>query len=313
MALWIMLYFLLMFALVGVAIYEHHTASVLSLPLSPALTALAIVLPILGLANSLSLPNAFPSSTISRHRDRDAIYTRLFQAAQLLQLILSVVLSTSFFTDAVPSAVRDCLLSTTWQRLFIGKEKDAIRRIQDTFNCCGFNSVRDRAWPFAEDINRGGGVACAERFGREVPCAGPWAATLQRSAGIDGGTATMVAVFQVVLFLLWQWFSNRHSQRGEGGWPRQLLAQFTGMAVESDEPGARRPLLGSGNGHIEEEEEADTGSDYVVDEEQGRLNEHTEHRTQATTRSGSYGTTGPRVEPSYQPGQSEPNAWGEDA
>ena len=291
--------------------YEHHTASILSLPLSPALTALAIVLPFLGLVNSLSLPNAFPGSTIAHRRDRDAIYTRLFQAAQLLQLILSVILSTSFFADAVPSAVRDCLLSTTWQRMFVGKEGDAIRRIQDTFNCCGLNSVRDRAWPFAEDISKGGGVPCAERFGREVSCAGPWAATLQRSAGIDGGTATTVAVLQVVLFLLWQWASSRHGQRREGGWPRQLLAQFTGVAVGSTEAGARRPLLGSGNGRVEEEEEADAGSDCLLDEEQGHPNEHSEPGAPTTARSGSYGSTGPRVEPSYQPRQSEPNAWEE--
>jgi hypothetical protein len=46
------------------------------------------------------------------------------------------------------SDLRDCLAEMQWEHLFQKKNEAAIRSIQEQLHCCGFNSMRDRAWPF---------------------------------------------------------------------------------------------------------------------------------------------------------------------
>lgn len=74
-------------------------------------------------------------------------------------------------------------------------DAEAIRRIQDAFNCCGLNSVKDRAWPFP----RGGAPAvdCAAQWGRTTPCVGPWTAALRQSSGADFAVVAGVGLLQV--------------------------------------------------------------------------------------------------------------------
>ena len=94
----------------------------------------------------------------------------------------------------MPSSVRNCVLSTTWQRLFSTHDAEAIRRIQDSLGCCGFNSVKDRAWPFqGHEMSR----QCSEIYGRSTACAEPWGAALQRNAGLEFGVVLAVGVLQV--------------------------------------------------------------------------------------------------------------------
>jgi hypothetical protein len=171
--------------------YEHVTASKLALPLSPTLTILTILLAVLSIANAVFLPLFLRPTSASAQK------TRQFVAASvnIVQAILTTVLATLLFSTAIPSATRACLLGTTWQNLFSSKDAAAIRRIQDAFECCGFNSLRDRAWPFAEDLRSG--PACAERFGRTVACGVPWTATLQRTAGTEGCIVVAIGVLQV--------------------------------------------------------------------------------------------------------------------
>ena len=94
----------------------------------------------------------------------------------------------------VPSAVRKCMLETTWQRLFSAHNADAIRRIQDHLNCCGFNTVRDRAWPFqGHEVSR----QCSEIYDRTTACSGPWRAALQRNSGVEFGVVLGIGILQV--------------------------------------------------------------------------------------------------------------------
>lgn len=91
------------------------------------------------------------------------------------------------------SGPRACELSTLWQRLFRGKDAKTIRAIQDALECCGFRSVKDMAWPFPPaDV-----ATCATRFDRSLPCQGPWAGALQRSAGVEFGIVVAVGLIQV--------------------------------------------------------------------------------------------------------------------
>lgn len=76
--------------------------------------------------------------------------------------------------------------------MFRTKNEGAIRRIQDTFDCCGFRSTLDQAWPFpTKDIGAG---SCAARYQRNTPCEGPW----RQAEQINAGLLLLVAV---VVFL----------------------------------------------------------------------------------------------------------------
>jgi hypothetical protein len=44
--------------------------------------------------------------------------------------------------------VPNCRLEELWTSPYKDKDVNAIRRIQDTFGCCRFNTVIDRAWSF---------------------------------------------------------------------------------------------------------------------------------------------------------------------
>lgn len=192
MALWPMAFLVVTLLFIGVAIYEHVISTSLSLPISPYMTIPTILLPV------LALTNAFVYLRFGKSRKRhDALLAR---ALQVVQALCTTVLATLLFSNIVPSAVRDCLLSTIWQRLFSIHDAEAIRRIQDTFNCCGFNTVRDRAWPFADHQSA---RRCAETYGRQVSCAQPWLRALQQSSGLDFGIVLAVGLFQIAtLFLL---------------------------------------------------------------------------------------------------------------
>lgn len=170
--------------------YEHTNSVTLSLPLSPALTFLTILLPLIAAANATALPYLLREKANSPRR----LLVKLAHPAvtQALQGILIVVLATLFTAHVAPGVNRDCGLSTTWQRLFRAKDGPSVRAIQDAFECCGFRSVRDMAWPFPPVD-----VACAQRFDRALPCHGPWTGALQKSAGVELGIVVVVAVLQV--------------------------------------------------------------------------------------------------------------------
>ncbi|KAH6895194.1 hypothetical protein B0T10DRAFT_209939 [Thelonectria olida] len=225
MAKWWLIY--LLFALLfGVAIYEHVNSTTLSLPISRPLTIIALLLPLFGAVNL----RFFRSSGSSTSRRVLAI------GLQALQAILVTVLATLFFSDVLPSAARTCLLSTTWQHLFSSHDADSIRRIQDAFNCCGFNTVRDRAWPFP---SQHGSRDCIETYGRNVACVGPWQMALQRNSGLEFGIALAVGLLQIVgVFLV---ATNSHS---DGIYTRRPIQRH---AVNESERARLLPGIGGGS------------------------------------------------------------------
>ncbi|KAG5947712.1 hypothetical protein E4U53_006390 [Claviceps sorghi] len=208
-ALWPVALLAVTILLVGVAIYQHIRAASLSLPTAPSLTIPTTLLPILGLANALAYLRL--SRSPRRH------HVLLARTLQAVQALFTTVLATLLFSHVVPSAVRTCLLSTLWQRLFRNHDADAIRRIQDEFRCCGFNTVRDRAWPFPDHKSAG---RCAETYGREVSCARPWLGALGRNSGLDFGIVIAVGLFQIATWLLAESGRFRNESRPR---PRGLI------------------------------------------------------------------------------------------
>jgi hypothetical protein len=77
--------------------------------------------------------------------------------------------------------------------LYRAKDANAIRRIQDRWSCCGFNSPVDRAWPFPH--GKIGPTYCQEFLERNTACAAPWGEEEKKMAGVLVGIT--VAVFAI--------------------------------------------------------------------------------------------------------------------
>ncbi|KAG8410260.1 hypothetical protein J3458_017975 [Metarhizium acridum] len=228
-------------ALFGVALYEHIRSTSLSLPISPALTIITLLLPLAAAANAFSYPR------LARSHSR---LNLLAQALQVGQAILTTVLATLLFSNILPSAARDCLLSTLWQRFFSSHDARSIRRIQDALNCCGFNTVRDRAWPFP---NQHTAQQCAETYGRDTACIQPWRTALQRNAGVSFGIVLFIGIFQIASFFPWPSFTLARRT------PLRGLVSYGANTEETERSTERTRLLpaavgGAGNDNTADEE-----------------------------------------------------------
>ncbi|KKK18718.1 hypothetical protein P175DRAFT_0504954 [Aspergillus ochraceoroseus IBT 24754] len=77
-----------------------------------------------------------------------------------------------------PENTLACHLESQWQSFFQSKNSPVIRTIQDRFQCCGFRSIHDRAWPFKDRDH--GDNACELQLGYQRSCLGPWREQQQR-------------------------------------------------------------------------------------------------------------------------------------
>ena len=108
------------------------------------------------------------------------------------QLIYETVVATLALTHILPPDALVCGLGARWQKLFLARNRDATRAIQDSFKCCGFNTLLDRAFPWD-----GSAAQCRETFGYKKPCAGPWRKAEQINAGLLLLVAVVVFVIKV--------------------------------------------------------------------------------------------------------------------
>jgi hypothetical protein len=163
----------------------------LSLPLPPASTIAGILLPALSFLNTFY----YNSNALSSTQVGSRAPAILPEALQVLQTILTTILGTTFHSDNTSASTQHCLLSTHWQQLWTSHNSAAIRRIQDTWDCCGFNSVKDRAWPFPRKGNSQ--PNCAAQWGRTTACGQPWAEAMKQAAGLEFGIVVAVGLLQV--------------------------------------------------------------------------------------------------------------------
>ncbi|RYP68825.1 hypothetical protein DL771_006443 [Monosporascus sp. 5C6A] len=232
-------------ALTAIAIYVQVNSSALSLPVSTGTTVVAILLPLLAIVNFFFSPVL--QRVPQRRSGSFASCTRELapRALQLLQFALVVVLLTvsseGFMPGGPGRGTLTCSLDGAWQRLWSTRDGLAIERIQDAFNCCGFNTVRDRAWPPRGDRDDRGdrGDQCSKLYGRSAPCVGPWRAAMQRDAGLEFVVAAAVGVLQLVqLVLSWRRVAR---DGGASGYRRirhrESADQEEGL-VANDEDGA---------------------------------------------------------------------------
>ncbi|KAH6848164.1 hypothetical protein B0I37DRAFT_432280 [Chaetomium sp. MPI-CAGE-AT-0009] len=339
MALIFILYGLIILALVGIAIYEHITISTLSLPVSPALGILTILLPLLSPLTTLLAPRLFNPPRHPRNRHPLAIPQRsngnsnnhnhnnnnnpanrarkpptttglLPALTQLAQLLLTTVLTTLYTSTLATPTTTDCLLDQRWRTFWTSHDARAIRTIQDALGCCGFRSTRDKAWPFPPDAKPD---TCQLRFDRHEHCLPGWEAALKRAVGGELGVVLAVGALQVLGLVLARrggFGLGGRAGAGEGmGWMAALERLFTGVGGGRDggvEAGSRRPLLAG----PEQEGEANGNGGRVVETgyqdisdheetEEGDVDGEEEARPRTERLGYSAARDGPRVEPAH--------------
>jgi len=158
----------------------------LSLPLPLFIPVMNTLFPLLAGVTAVVVQRV--RTWLKYHKTRTLLYL-LKHSALILPLIL-LALSMQY---ASPSQLLSCAMETEWGRRFQEKDDRAIRTIENSLRCCGFNSLHDRAWPFP---SRGVGAnACETSLGYTRRCADPWRQQQQAAA-------TMVVLAGILNYLL---------------------------------------------------------------------------------------------------------------
>jgi hypothetical protein len=171
--------------------YAYSWIRYLGLPIPDALALFTVVLPII---TGISMQGLW--GLIQRTSKTEPFQLSIPLVAVLaFQLFYETVVGTLALTYILPPSSLRCGLNDMWQSYFVVKDGHAIQRIQDTFNCCGLNTVLDRAFPF-EDQHAS---QCAQVFGRTESCFGPLRKLEQTQAGLLLLVAVLVFVVKVSL------------------------------------------------------------------------------------------------------------------
>ncbi|RSL94458.1 hypothetical protein CDV31_014313 [Fusarium ambrosium] len=185
----VIVHILLSLLLLGIAIGVHVHASSLSLPISPAVSILTILLPVSGFLINMFYSRHGPISSSSSNR----IAKLAPLIVQVLQGLATTILATILFETILPSSTLDCVLETQWMHMFRAHDAGGIQSIQDAYDCCGLNTVRDRAYPFIP----GKAETCTKRYERDTACKGSWRGALQKTSGVDLLVVIVVGLIQV--------------------------------------------------------------------------------------------------------------------
>ena len=148
-----------------------------------------MVLPVLGFLNTAFYPS-IRRATKSSSSGVAKLAPLIFQ---VLQALITTILATLLLERAVPSEMMGCMLDKKWMGMFRAHDARSIRYIQDAFDCCGLNSIRDRAYPFPNTAPSN----CAETYGRRSPCREPWSGALQKLSLLDLSVVLVVGLIQV--------------------------------------------------------------------------------------------------------------------
>lgn len=192
------LYLIIATALAG---YASSRATTRSVPISKALTGLTTALPLL---SGLLLECGYD---LTRREERRQNLSRgkiqrppLVIIANTIIFIYSTVVITLLGTHAGPPSGLDCGLRKRWETMFKSKNAEAIRTIQDAFECCGLINSRDMAWPFPDKTHDT--HACENMFRRNTGCMGAWKAEEKQIAGLLLGAVGMVFIWQFAIIAI---------------------------------------------------------------------------------------------------------------
>lgn len=175
------------FADVFVLSYAYSQIRYLSLPIPQALALFTVVLPFI---TGISARGTY--GLVRRSSNSEPYQLTIPLIAVIgFQLIYETIVATLALTYILPPSTLQCGLETKWTQLFRVKDGVAIRAIQDAFNCCGLNSVRDKSWPFTQP------ATCADTFHRSQSCVAEWRKAEQVNASLLLLVALTVFIIKV--------------------------------------------------------------------------------------------------------------------
>lgn len=167
--------------------YAYSQIRFLYLPIPQALGLFTVVLPLITGISTQGVHTLTRRSSSNRNYQ---LTIPLFALIGFL-LIYDTIIVTLSLTYVLPPSSLICGLKDRWQDLYGHKNKDAIKTIQDAYNCCGFLTVKDRAWPF------GNPSVCGETFGRSNSCMKAWRKAEQTNAGLFALVTVVVFIIKV--------------------------------------------------------------------------------------------------------------------
>lgn len=209
--------------------------------------------------------------------------SKVFQAVNVVFLIYETVLATLAGTHIAPIGGLWCPLHDKWQEMRMSKDAKSIQRIQDAFNCCGFKSPRDMAWPFPNKTH--GSDTCMVRFERDTACLEPWRMTERKIAIMLLVVPVAVFLWKVALFLA-------------PGFDAHWLPSAIRLPSDDDAEPEIRPRPA-----IMYHDLDDAGDDDSVRDEVNRLNKDSNLATHVE---------GGRIRPSPLIQETENNMWSQD-
>lgn len=199
------------------------------MPIADAITILTTILPIASFINAFVYPNLL--SEISSPNRLQRMSPVILQG---IQAILTAVLATLLAEGFVPSPALECVLEDVWMAMFKSRNGLAIMYIQDTLQCCGLNTVNDRAYPFGNQTVS----QCAEIYNRATPCRGPWESAMQLHSAIDFVVVVLVGMMQIFGLLMMQQGTNWWTtMRDDLETTQSLLAGDNGQDIEEQSYG----------------------------------------------------------------------------
>ncbi|TAQ86179.1 hypothetical protein B7494_g5497 [Chlorociboria aeruginascens] len=185
---------ILLLFLTALAGYAYSQVRFLSLPIPQALGLFTVVLPLI---TGITTQGVFGLTRRARGNNQYGLSTPLIVIIGF-QLIYETIIATLALTHILPPSELACGLNGRWAALYSKKDGRAVKAIQDTFNCCGFRTVWDRAYPFRNNAHDPGN--CADYFHRSESCFGQWRQAEQINAGLF--LVVAIVVFFVKVFSL---------------------------------------------------------------------------------------------------------------
>lgn len=262
---------LLLLALTVIATYAYSQIRFLNLPISQALGLFTVVLPLIA---GISTQGAHGLIQRSSKKENYHLTIRLL-AVIGFQLIYETIIATLAMTYLVPPSALRCGLTDKWQFLYSEKNENAIRTIQDSFDCCGLNSVVDRAFPFS-----GGRSECAKVYGRNKSCFAAWRKAEQTNAGLL--LLVALVVFVIKAFSILSLFTSPSGAHSKWAYPFRRHTNGDVEQPEDDNRAHMRRLIEEGIGQENyQDEPARENSGRAIEAPPGNNQDH-----------------GPRVEPS---------------
>ncbi|ETS78638.1 hypothetical protein PFICI_08491 [Pestalotiopsis fici W106-1] len=163
---------------------------------------------------------------------------------QILQAIITVVLSTLYAEGLLTGPGLDCSLHNRWQQLWRNHDSQSIQRIQDAFDCCGFLSLRDMSEP-----HRGTDTTlCGSTYHRLTPCVGPWGRAMQRSSSLGFAVAVVVGAIQLTYIVLVR--ARIGTGNGYSGLDRGVNVGQTGAGVQRIGAGEFGHMINADDGEV---------------------------------------------------------------